>query len=758
MTVSLEFQQIRNTYRGLVVLNYTNNELSNSLTTLKDGAGNESALKISTDKVGISDYVFPQTDGAANQVLATDGNGNLDWITIVNTSPILPGDGLQLFDNTFSVDNTVVRTITFNELGDVRYARLSAPNSFGNAVRLPDGSGSIPAYSFNSDTDTGIYRTPAGNLAFSIGGSAVARIEYTGSSTFDGLTVLTREKGDGRYWQVANLSSLSQLNNSPGYVSAAQIVGNGGIEIRVSGTTNGKQIIVSAEGIDLSNYVNLIGNQSIAGTKTFTSNIIGNLTGNAATATALATSRTFSITGQIGATGVAFDGTGNVTLNVDSLNASNLNAGTIPDARLSNNVVTTAIGDSRYLLQKVPYVIELSGSQPYTFQEGTDALNQSITFKITSNFIGSTAIVVTSGCRIDNLSIYVSSNVTNCNRGISIRNKCQINRLVCESSNQLVAVSANTTSYFVTVSGNDTHISSIRMKNIDRGMSLYNVSAVSIGTYEHKSYWKGLQLRDCENCTIGNVHTWVASISTSAQPGENGIGIVNSKNISFGICHIEDSGEHGIYIGGGDTDISNNISFATVMTSKTGQSGFKVKGETLVHQNIAIGQLTVVDAAWGTIPGPNEDGLRVENVKGFQCGSVSVHTKDASKSCYYGIYLDGVQNAYIGGGMIADSASDAIHIRSDRQSTIALSINNLNGRDIGGNVLNIESSAGSQFRDILVAGGMFYDVTGVGFKHNGNSNTWPSPGVIDFRIHNASALTDNTSTDTNLYVSLTNFS
>ena len=83
--MSLEGKQIRNTYRGLAILNDTNSELTTSLQTIKDGAGNESALKISTDKVGISDYVFPQTDGAANQVLATDGSGQLSW---ANTSVI----------------------------------------------------------------------------------------------------------------------------------------------------------------------------------------------------------------------------------------------------------------------------------------------------------------------------------------------------------------------------------------------------------------------------------------------------------------------------------------------------------------------------------------------------------------------------------------------------------------------------------------------------------------------------------------------
>jgi len=50
----------------------------------------------------------------------------------------------------------------------------------------------------------------------------------------------------------------------------------------------------------------------------FTGNLTGNVTGNASTATALATGRTFSLSGgDVTATGVSFDGTGNVTLNAN---------------------------------------------------------------------------------------------------------------------------------------------------------------------------------------------------------------------------------------------------------------------------------------------------------------------------------------------------------------------------------------------------------------------------------------------------------
>ena len=49
-------------------------------------------------------------------------------------------------------------------------------------------------------------------------------------------------------------------------------------------------------------------------TATFSGNVTGNVTGNADTATALATARAFSLTGDVTASGVNFDGTGAVAL------------------------------------------------------------------------------------------------------------------------------------------------------------------------------------------------------------------------------------------------------------------------------------------------------------------------------------------------------------------------------------------------------------------------------------------------------------
>ena len=92
-------------------------------------------------------------------------------------------------------------------------------------------------------------------------------------------------------------------------------VANGGTGVTTS-TGSGANVLGTSPTIA---SPTITGTGTIAGT--FTGNVTGNVTGssgsttgNAATATALATARTFQLTGDVEASGVTFDGTGNVSL------------------------------------------------------------------------------------------------------------------------------------------------------------------------------------------------------------------------------------------------------------------------------------------------------------------------------------------------------------------------------------------------------------------------------------------------------------
>ena len=96
----------------------------------------------------------------------------------------------------------------------------------------------------------------------------------------------------------------------------------------------------------------ITGTGAIAGT--FTGNLTGNVTGssgsttgNAATATALATGRTFQLTGDVEASGITFDGTGNVSLTTvigtGAIVNADINASAAIDkTKISGTAVTVA--------------------------------------------------------------------------------------------------------------------------------------------------------------------------------------------------------------------------------------------------------------------------------------------------------------------------------------------------------------------------------------------------------------------------------
>lgn len=88
-------------------------------------------------------------------------------------------------------------------------------------------------------------------------------------------------------------------------------------------------------------FMDLTTNQTIGGTKTFSSPIAGSITGNAATATALATGRTISITGDMAYTSGSFDGTGNVT-GTGTLATVNSNIGTFTKITINAKGLATA--------------------------------------------------------------------------------------------------------------------------------------------------------------------------------------------------------------------------------------------------------------------------------------------------------------------------------------------------------------------------------------------------------------------------------
>jgi len=88
--------------------------------------------------------------------------------------------------------------------GNVALGNGDSVVSVDGHIELAAGSlSSLPFY-FEGDTNTGIYRASSNILAIVGGGAIRARFDATGTSTTNGQTVMTREKGDARFARQAS--------------------------------------------------------------------------------------------------------------------------------------------------------------------------------------------------------------------------------------------------------------------------------------------------------------------------------------------------------------------------------------------------------------------------------------------------------------------------------------------------------------------------------------------------------------------------
>ncbi|MEY4441028.1 MAG: Myxococcus phage Mx8 [Pseudomonadota bacterium] len=156
---------------------------------------------------------------------------------------------------------------TLSDLASAMTNSLSRAGEGGMtaALRLFDGTVSLPGLAFTSETSTGLYRAGSGDMRLAITGSQVMQFLSTGV----GVTGTLAASGD------------FAINTNKFTVAAS----------------SGNTVVAGTLGVT--------GTSTFTGAITATGGVVGAITGNASTATALQTSRT--IWGQ------SFDGTANVS-------------------------------------------------------------------------------------------------------------------------------------------------------------------------------------------------------------------------------------------------------------------------------------------------------------------------------------------------------------------------------------------------------------------------------------------------------------
>ena len=164
----------------------------------------------------VSDYNIANASGAS---VRSDLNAVFDAIKTINsggsaptnTAPFMP------YVDTADSNNLKIRNAAndgFTTVGSVNSANLGLlPRSGGTMTGQllgDDGSGAgSPAYSFDNDTDTGMFRNTANSIQFATGGTARLTINDTGLNVINGLPIRFQDASGSPFVSLKSPSSLS---------------------------------------------------------------------------------------------------------------------------------------------------------------------------------------------------------------------------------------------------------------------------------------------------------------------------------------------------------------------------------------------------------------------------------------------------------------------------------------------------------------------------------------------------------------------
>lgn len=293
---------------------YWNRENGTNALSLKlvDKDGNNSIGLRAPATLANSDtsYTLPAapTDGF---FLRTNATGELEWASLTAGGSF---DSATLSNTTFTGISTFSGVIDANSGLDV-----SGGSTFDN-INVT-GVGTITTADINGgaidDTVIGGSTAAAGTFTqLSYSNSSTSGISTVGSLSVGSDQVLSSPSGTVTLSNIDAIDEVTRLTLE----AALALAPNDFDSLNVTGISTFTGLVDANGGLDVTGQTTLNNNLSVTGVSTFTGainangGIVGNLTGNADTATSLATARNFEISGDVVATAVSFDGTGNVNL------------------------------------------------------------------------------------------------------------------------------------------------------------------------------------------------------------------------------------------------------------------------------------------------------------------------------------------------------------------------------------------------------------------------------------------------------------
>ena len=363
------------TITGNLTVNGTTTTVNTSTLEVEDPLIKLAKANSGADSVDIGFYGLYDTSGSQDLYagLFRDANDSgkfklfkdlqAEPTTTVNTS----GTGYAVGTLIASLEGNVVGDLT----GTIQTASQSNITSLGTLTALQVDNININGNTISSTAGTDLNITPLSGQQIVLDGAIVIDAGVITGATSITSTAFVGDVTGNVSGTAATVTGAAQSNiTSLGTLTALQVDNiniNGNTISSTAGTDlnitplTGQQIVL--DGTIIIDAGVVTGATSITSTA-FVGDLTGDVTGNSDTATALANSRNFSISGDITASAVAFDGSGNVTLSAtiddNVVGAAQLNIsgnGTAGQAVLSDGDGSFSYGQSGKTTEEIQDIV-----------------------------------------------------------------------------------------------------------------------------------------------------------------------------------------------------------------------------------------------------------------------------------------------------------------------------------------------------------------------------------------------------------------
>ena len=278
----------------------------------------------------VSDYNIANASGAS---VRSDLNAVFSAIKTLNSGGSDPSNTEAFMPYVDTADNNNLKirnsgNTGFTTIGPVNTANLGLLPRAGGTMTgqlLGYGSGaSAPSYSFDNDTDTGMYRNTANSIQFATAGVARVTISSTGINILDGKEIRFQDSSGSPFVSLKSPSSLSS-----------------NVNLTLPATDGSSGQVLQTNGSGVLSFVSLS-----AGFSGSAGDLSGNTLASGVTSsslTSLGTLGSLTVSGNISANGnINGDGSTNIS-SIATLTTTNANTTTTKASQYRSNNTSTPV-------------------------------------------------------------------------------------------------------------------------------------------------------------------------------------------------------------------------------------------------------------------------------------------------------------------------------------------------------------------------------------------------------------------------------